>query len=256
VLLRGEKNCVTWTHGLFAETIVHTRGLQTSDVKAQALESELRRLWEIYDGNPRAHAGSTVLLGRLDEITRDLGSLAVPFDDWQVLYRQNLQVGRALRGERQLLDEAAPKTIGNAKKEAGAIMTPKESLERRPLDRLGTSALVRRLVTQIETLAKKELELAKTELRADLHQEARTAGGLGIAAVVGIITVALFLVTVILALSLVLPAWAAGLIVSGATLVVTVVLALASWSGRVRDPLVRTRQSMKENVKWTRERLA
>jgi hypothetical protein len=135
-------------------------------------------------------------------------------------------------------------------------MTPNESLERRSLDRLGTSALVRRLVTQVELLAKKEFELAKAEVRADLRKEATAAGGLGIAAVVGIITVALLLVTVILALSLVLPAWAAGLIVSGATLVVAIVLALVSWTRRVRDPLARTRQSMKENIKWTRERLA
>jgi hypothetical protein len=146
--------------------------------------------------------------------------------------------------------------IGDAEKEAGAIMTSKESLVRRPLDRLGTSALVRRLVTQVETLAKKEFELAKTEVRADLHKEATAAGGLGIAAVVGIIAVALLLVTVILALSLVMRGWAAGLIVSGATLAVAVVLALVSWGRRVRDPLARTRQSMKENVKWTRERLA
>src|SRR5205085_1679329 len=100
-------------------------------------------------------------------------------------------------------------------------------------------ALVRRLVTQVEILAKKEIELCKTELRTDLHQEARAAGGLGIAAVGGIITVALLLVTVILALSLVMPAWGAGLIVSGATLTATVVLALVSWSRRVRDQLRR-----------------
>lgn len=255
VLLRGQKDRVTWTHGLVAETVVHTRGLETSDVKAQALESELRRLWEVYDEHPGAHARSARLLGRLDEITRELGKLAVPFDDWQMLYRQILQVGRALRGQRQLLDQVAPDDIGDTKKEVGA-MTPNESLERRPLDRLGTSALVRRLVTQVEVLAKKEIELAKTELRTDLHQEARAAGGLGIAAVVGIITVALLLVTVILALSLVMPAWGAGLIVSGATLTVAVVLALVSWARRVRDPLARTRQSLKENVKWTRERLA
>jgi hypothetical protein len=141
-------------------------------------------------------------------------------------------------------------------KEAGEIMRRNESLGPRSLDRLGTSAMVKRLVGQVELLAKKEIELGKTELRADLRKEARAAGGLGIAAVVGIITVALLLVTVILALSLVLPAWAAGLMVSGVTLAVTVVLALVSWGQRVRDPLARTRQSLKENVKWTRERLA
>jgi hypothetical protein len=54
------------------------------------------------------------LLARLDEITHDLGNLAVPFDDWQVIYRQILQVERAIRGERQLLDDEAPGTVGGA----------------------------------------------------------------------------------------------------------------------------------------------
>jgi hypothetical protein len=131
-----------------------------------------------------------------------------------------------------------------------------ESVPGRPLDRLGTGALVRRLITQVELLAKKEVELAKTELRADLRTEGRAAGGLGIAALIGLVTVTLLLVTVILGLSLVIPAWAAGLIVSGVTLAVAIALALMSWSRRVREPLSRTRETVKENVKWTRERLA
>jgi hypothetical protein len=135
-------------------------------------------------------------------------------------------------------------------------MKRNESLEGRPLDHLGTGALVRRLATQVELLAKKEVELAKTELREDLRTEGRVAGGLGIAALIGLVTVTLLLVTAILALALVIPGWAAGLIVSGVTLAATVVLALVSWKRRVREPLSRTRRTVKENVKWTRERLA
>lgn len=107
VLLRGRKNKVTWAHGLIAETVAHSEGLQTVAPEAQALEKDLRRLWKIYDQSPAAHAGSPRLLARLDEITHALGELAVSFDDWQVLYRQILQVERAIRGERQLFEGAA-----------------------------------------------------------------------------------------------------------------------------------------------------
>ncbi len=117
-LLRGRKNKVTWAHGLIAETVVHTDGLQTVDPKAQALEVDLRRLWKIYDENPSAHAGSPRLLSRIDEITHALGELAVPFDDWQVIYRQILQVERAIRGERQLLDDEAPVNVPSDREDA------------------------------------------------------------------------------------------------------------------------------------------
>jgi hypothetical protein len=88
VLLRGQRDQVTWAHGLIAETVVQTDGLQTTDASAQDLERQLRRLWKVFGENPTAHAGSPQLLGRLGDVTRDLGRLAAPFQDWQVLYRQ------------------------------------------------------------------------------------------------------------------------------------------------------------------------
>lgn len=124
------------------------------------------------------------------------------------------------------------------------------------LERVGTGALVKGIVSQVELLARKELELAKMELRADVRREARVAGGLGLAALTALITVVLLLVTAVLALSLVLPGWAAGLIISGLTLAVTAVLGLMSWSRRLRTPMARTRQTLKDDLTWARERLA
>jgi len=74
--------------------------------------------------------------------------------------------------------------------------------------------------------------------------------------VTALITVVLLLVTAVLALSLVLPGWAAGLIVSGLTLAVTAVVGLVSWSRRLRTPMARTRQTLKDDLTWARERLA
>ena len=255
VLLRGRKDRVTWAHGLIAETVVHTDGLQTTDAKAQDIERQLRRLWKIFDESPAAHADSPRLLGRLREITHELGSLSVPFDDWQVLYRQILQVERAIRGERQLLDDEAPGNAGKTKQEHAKMATQEES-GTGGAAQLGTGALLTAIGSQLETLAKKQFELATTELRADLQSEARAAGGLGIAALTGLAAINLLLVTGVLGLSQVMPGWMAGLMVSGATLVVAAVLGLVSWRRRLRNPMSRTRRTLKDDAKWTRERLA
>ena len=109
LLLRGQAQSVTWAHGLVAESVVHTEGLQTVDPKAQTLEKRLRRVWKIYDTRPAQIVGSENLVQTLEQISGDLGRLQVDFDDWQVLYRQILQVGRAIHGQRQLMDLEAVK---------------------------------------------------------------------------------------------------------------------------------------------------
>ena len=136
------------------------------------------------------------------------------------------------------------------------MMTDREPREREAHQRLGTGALVKQIVSRAELLAKKEFELAKTELRVDLRSEARVAGGLGIAALAAFIAVNLLLVTSALALSLVMPAWAAGLIVTGVMLLVAALFGVVSWRRRLRDPLAHTRRTLKDGVKWTKERFA
>jgi hypothetical protein len=106
LVLRGKARRLTWAHGLIAETVVHTEGLQTTDPKAQALERRLRPLWKSFDVDPRARIGDAALQAELDRIARELPKLQVGWDDWQVLYRQILQLGRAIAGQPQLLDSA------------------------------------------------------------------------------------------------------------------------------------------------------
>jgi hypothetical protein len=110
LVLRGNPALLTWAHGLVAEAVVHTDGLQTTDPKAQALEQRLRPLWRRYDLEPGRAAGADVAR-ELDQITRDLRTLQVDWEDWQVLYRQILQLGRAAHGQRQLLDAEPPPSV-------------------------------------------------------------------------------------------------------------------------------------------------
>jgi|SRR6478672_10889572 len=121
---------------------------------------------------------------------------------------------------------------------------------------LNTLQLVREIAVQSGLLVKKQIELAKTELRADVRTEAKAAGGLGLAAVGTIIFVTLLLVTGAFALALVIPAWAAGLIVSGVVAAAIAVLAGLSWHSRVRKPLERTRGELQRELRMTKERFA
>ena len=109
LVLRGRPARLIWAHGLVAEAVVHTEGLQTTDPKAQALEQRLRPLWRSYDVGPPPGERDAELKGELEQVTQELKILQVDWDDWQVLYRQILQLGRAAHGERQLLDTRPPK---------------------------------------------------------------------------------------------------------------------------------------------------
>jgi len=120
---------------------------------------------------------------------------------------------------------------------------------------LGTSELVKQIGARAEVLLHKQIELAKVELKQDLKKEATAVGGLGVSAVLAIISVTLLLVTAALALSLVLPAWAAGLIVTGVMIAATLIVALISWKKRISTPLARTRETLREDVRWAKERL-
>ena len=122
--------------------------------------------------------------------------------------------------------------------------------------RLSTLQLLKEIASQGGLLVKKQIALAKTELKSDARTEAKVAGGLGLAAVGAIITVTLLLVTAAFALALVLPAWAAGLIVSGVVAAAVAILAGVSWSRRIRQPLQRSRDELKQDVRFTKERFA
>lgn len=122
--------------------------------------------------------------------------------------------------------------------------------------RLSTVQLLKEIASQGGLLVKKQITLARAELKSDARTEAKVAGGLGLAAVGAIITLTLLLVTVAFALALVLPAWAAGLIVTGVVAVFVAILAGVSWSRRIRQPLQRSRDELKQDVRFTKERFA
>jgi len=128
--------------------------------------------------------------------------------------------------------------------------------QRKRITQLSTLQLVREIAVNASLLVKKQIELARTELRADVRTEAKAAGGLTLAAIGAIIMVTLLLMTAAFALALVMPAWGAGLIVSGVMAAVVAVLAGVSWRRRVRKPLATSRTALSRDIRFTKERFA
>jgi hypothetical protein len=104
VVLRGKLDRLSWAHGLIAEAVVYTDGLQTSDARAQALEERLRPLWKQHHDGLGDSDACAELSSEIEPIADELRNLRVDWDDWQILYRQILQLDRVLQGRRQLLD--------------------------------------------------------------------------------------------------------------------------------------------------------
>jgi uncharacterized membrane protein YqjE len=251
ILVRGTKARTAWTHGLLAEAISHGPGLQTFDARAQDLERQIQQVWHVYDENPGAHANSPRLLSRVTEIAQDLAKVSVPYEAWQVVYRETLQVERALRGEPQILEALVSPT------EAMMQHTPKNDLANveQPLASASTGELVGKLAADTTELIKKQLELAKGEIKADLKSEVRMAEGLGVAGICALATLNMLLVALIFALSETIQGWTAALIVAGAMLTLGAVAAAIGWGKRVKKPLDKTQKTLQEDARWAKERM-
>lgn len=121
-----------------------------------------------------------------------------------------------------------------------------------------TGELVGELARKASDLARKEIELARAEVRADLRAELRMASGLGVAGLCAVFTVQLLLTAAVLALmeAGILPGWAAALVVGAVVLAIGTAVGLWSWARRVRTPLVTTRRSLQEDLRWAKAQIA
>ena len=133
-------------------------------------------------------------------------------------------------------------------------MTNDNHLRDRP-----TGELVKDLSTQVSTLVRQELELAKVELTAKGKQAGIGAGMLGGAGLFALYGVGALVATAILALSTAVAGWLAALIVAVVLLAVAGVLALLGKSRAQRAVPPVPEQAVatvKEDVRYTKEHVA
>jgi uncharacterized membrane protein YqjE len=256
LLLRGNAQDTAWAHGIVVEALTEAPALQTFDSRAQEIERQIRRVWSLFRENPAAHQHSSVLARRLDEISADLGRAPISYDEWQIVYRQVLQLGRALDGEMQLM--AITSSNHRAGVDAEAVQEDQMRSQSTPSSarELSNRELLGEITGTASMLVRKEIELAKAELRADFKAQLSMVTMLAVAAVIALVGVNILVVAGVLALGLVMAGWVAGLIVAFVLLAVAGILGYIGSRRIVTNPLAVTRQTLKEDVRWVKERLA
>jgi inner membrane protein YhjD len=121
---------------------------------------------------------------------------------------------------------------------------------------LSTARLVGRMAGDVGLLVKKEVELARQEITEGISAKLQGAAAFGSAGALGLFVLGFLGAAAAAALDLVLPLWAALLIVAGFFLVVAAVVAVFGRS-RIRQPVApeQAKRTIKEDVEWARAQL-
>ena len=119
------------------------------------------------------------------------------------------------------------------------------------------SGLVRSLVADLILLARREADLIKIELKHKASTAGVGAGLIAAAAVIGWFGVATLIAAAVLAMAIVLPPWAAALLVGVALFVIAAALILAGRAKiRAATPLTpdRSLDAAQEDIAWIRHK--
>jgi hypothetical protein len=133
---------------------------------------------------------------------------------------------------------------------------PEELGPPRPLAESSTVELVGQMVRQSTELVKKQVELAKAEVKADVSRELAAAKKLGVAGICGVTGLNLLLVALVFGLAQVMAGWAAALLVAGVVLAIGGIVFAIGWNKRVKRPLDSTQKLLKEDIRWTKQQIA
>ena len=249
LMLRGTVDETGRAHGLLVEALTGQPDmLQTTAVEAQEIERQIQRVWTVFRENPGAHRNARPLLSRLNEIAADLSRRALPFDEWQVVYRQTLQLGRALGDEPQLIEH----TLGERQAVVAGVGPDRDGARHRHVP---TRELVSRAIDVGARLVSKKIELARAEVQADLAAEVGTAKMLTGAAVGLVLAISVMLLAAIAALVAWVPNWLVATACGLLCLALSGLLGYAGWKQRVGVPLTMTQASLQKDVQWAKRRI-
>jgi uncharacterized membrane protein YqjE len=251
LLLRGPTHRVALAHGIVVEALASCDALQTTDPDAQDLERQIRRVWRVLREHP-AHLGSPVLAKRIDEIARDLVATPIAYQDWETVYRQLLQLARAVRGEPQLLQASVDDDAGAATMETSRNDRAQHELRDNGAAELPIGALMREIASKMTQLAAKEVELARVEMKQDLASVLTTLKSFAVAAVFAITALNLLIVACVWAIAerTTLEGWAVAAIAAGVAAGIAAAAAWFGWRKRPAEPLERTRRTLQEDIRW------
>lgn len=131
-------------------------------------------------------------------------------------------------------------------------IAPSQPAGQQPGEERSTSEVLTSLVANGQALAKKEIELAKLELQEVVRDKAIALGLAIVGAIFGLFVLAFIGVTAAAALTLVVAAWLAWLIVTVIYTLVVAIALLVAIKLLKRPPFPQTKTSVAETRDWAK----
>jgi uncharacterized membrane protein YqjE len=124
-----------------------------------------------------------------------------------------------------------------------------------PIPQRSLADVVEDIIRNLQQIVRAEFRLAKTELSEKAQRAAKPASAFAAGAVLSLYGLGFLLLAVVYALSLVMPAWGAALVVGACLAIIGSILVSA---GRQKlkqiDPVPqKTVETVKENVQWAKD---
>jgi hypothetical protein len=111
VAMAGDKRSVARARAAIADRLTKTEAYLTVAEEAQRIEDQLRRMRRIDATDAGAREAAIEDLAAIDERLRDL---VVPYEEWEILYRQRLQIERDLRRVASATPHGMLEAVGRA----------------------------------------------------------------------------------------------------------------------------------------------
>lgn len=134
------------------------------------------------------------------------------------------------------------------------MSTPAGPAPGQPTDQRSLGEIVGDVASDLSTLIKQEMDLAKVEMKEEVAKAGKGAGLLGGAGVAGHFVLLFLSLTIVFALDVGLPLWASALIVTALWGIAAAVLAVTGRAAlkRSNPQLPQTQQTLKEDAAWAR----
>ncbi len=247
LLRRGEKHEVARVRALMGSTMLERDAWLVESPRGQQLQDESGHLWKAISRHEVLADAANGLKSRLKEVAVDSTKPDITYEDWVMVDRIARRVEGKLHNTRSVIDGDTLERAAQAasRQEVVTATTPDADHS--------TVKLLEAALKETRELVRLEVELAKVEARKQVKGVVRASIGFAVAALMGVIALALMVVALVLAL---------GGTAGSAFGVAVFMLLLGGAAGFFgvsslpKNPLEKTRQHIKDDLKQFREHVA
>lgn len=245
LLFRGRQDKVAAVRARLTSTMLERDAWLVQEKRAQELQDELGRLWDVYSQHAIKEEATPGLLQRLKGVVREsYDAHSVPFEDWMVLDRIARRIEGELEHHHSLVDELAGEPVFKDRQRAS------QAVHRLP----GVASvpdLVGALVHESKELVRLEAELARQEALSEIKATTRSAVGFGLTTALVGAALGLLVTSALVALG---ATWLGSLAVAGGIGGLALLVAVVSYGWVPKNPMVRTRKRVVSELKIFEER--